>query len=73
MSSTPEEAIRRTLAQYAQLCDEGRFAEFGDLFEPDARFHVMGETQAGRADIEAFIVASQPSGATRQARHPRRR
>ena len=49
MSSTPEEGIRRTLAQYAQLCDEGRFAEWGDLFEPDARFHVMGETQAGRA------------------------
>jgi 3-phenylpropionate/cinnamic acid dioxygenase small subunit len=59
MSSTPEEGIRRTLAQYAQLCDEGRFAEFGDLFEPDARFHVMGQTQVGRAAIEEWIAASQ--------------
>ena len=59
MSPTPEEGIRRTLAQYAQLCDEGRFAEFGDLFEPDARFHVMGETQVGRAAIEVWIAASQ--------------
>ena len=60
MSPTPpEEGIRRTLAQYAQLMDEGRFDEFGDLFEPDARFHVMGETQVGRAAIEEWIAASQ--------------
>ena len=58
--SSPEEGIRRTLGQYAQLCDEGRFDEWGDLFVADARFHVMGETHEGREAIQAFITASQP-------------
>jgi uncharacterized protein (TIGR02246 family) len=58
-TSTPEEGIRRTLAQYAQLCDDGRFDEWADLFEPDARFHVMGDTQHGRNDIQEWITAAQ--------------
>ncbi len=59
-SSTPEEGIRRTVAQYAQLCDEGRFDEWGDLFTDDARYHVMGSTQEGREAIQDFITGAQP-------------
>jgi uncharacterized protein (TIGR02246 family) len=58
--STPEEGIRRTLAQYAQLMDEGRFDDWADLFTDDARFHVMGSTQEGRAAIQKWITAAQP-------------
>ena len=58
--STPEEGIRRTLAQYAQLMDEGRFDDLADLFTDDARFHVMGGTQEGRAAIQKWITAAQP-------------
>ena len=58
--ATDEEGIRRTLAQYAQLCDEGRFEEWADLFAADARFHVMGTTYDGRAAITGFISAAMP-------------
>ena len=57
---TDEEAIRRTIAQYCQLCDDGRFEEWADLFTVDAHFHVMGRTYTGRAEIRAFIEAGQP-------------
>jgi 3-phenylpropionate/cinnamic acid dioxygenase small subunit len=54
------DAIRRVLALYCQLCDDGRFADWAELFAGDARFHVMGRTAAGRAEIRAFIEGSQP-------------
>ena len=53
--------------QYAQLCDDGRFDEWADLFTPDARFHVMGTTHEGRPDIQAFITNAMP--AERRGRH----
>jgi SnoaL-like domain len=59
-SSTPEEAIRRTLGQYGQLCDDGRWGEWADLFVEDARFHVMGETKQGREVIKGYISESMP-------------
>ncbi len=59
MASSPEEGIRRTLVQYAQLCDDGRFNEWADLFTPDARVHVMGSTQSGRSTVQAWIEAVQ--------------
>jgi uncharacterized protein (TIGR02246 family) len=62
-----EESIRRTLAQYCQLCDEGRFAEWIDLFTPDARFRVMGRTTAGRDEILAFMETAQSP--ERRGRH----
>jgi 3-phenylpropionate/cinnamic acid dioxygenase small subunit len=65
--STPEEAIRRTLAQYCQLCDDGRFAEWIDLFTPDARFHVMGRTQQGPDAIVGFMEVGQSP--ERRGRH----
>ncbi|WP_334143593.1 nuclear transport factor 2 family protein [Rhabdothermincola sp.] len=57
---TPEEGIRRTLALYCQLCDDGRFDEWADLYVDDAEFHVMGITHRGRAAIKAFIEKGQP-------------
>ena len=55
-----EEDIRRTIARYCMLCDDGRWDEWGDLFTEDARFHVMGTTKVGRADIQEFISSSMP-------------
>jgi 3-phenylpropionate/cinnamic acid dioxygenase small subunit len=47
------------MQQYAQLCDDGRFDEWGDLFTVDARFHVMGSTQTGRPAAQAWIEEMQ--------------
>ncbi len=57
--SSPEEAIRRTLAQYCQLCDDGRFDEWIDLFTADARFHVMHRTEQGHDAIVGFMRVGQ--------------
>jgi uncharacterized protein (TIGR02246 family) len=54
------EAIRRTLARYCMLCDDGRFEEWAELFTPDTRFHVMGTTHEGRDAARAFIERGQP-------------
>jgi 3-phenylpropionate/cinnamic acid dioxygenase small subunit len=54
-----EDAIRRTIAQYCHLCDDGRFDEWADLYTDDATFSVMGRTYAGRADVKAFIEKGQ--------------
>jgi 3-phenylpropionate/cinnamic acid dioxygenase small subunit len=56
----PEESIRRTLARYCHLCDDGRFEEWAQLFTADTRFHVMGRTHGGRDAARAFIEAGQP-------------
>jgi 3-phenylpropionate/cinnamic acid dioxygenase small subunit len=57
---TAEESIRRTLALYCQLCDDGRFDEWAELYTDDAELHVMGSVYRGRADIRAFIEKGQP-------------
>jgi 3-phenylpropionate/cinnamic acid dioxygenase small subunit len=55
----PFEEIRRVFGQYGQLCDEGRFDEWIQLFAADARFHVMDRTTTGREDIVAFMRVGQ--------------
>jgi 3-phenylpropionate/cinnamic acid dioxygenase small subunit len=61
MTTRPlEEDIRRTLARYCMLCDDGRFDEFGTLFTEDAVFHVMGRSYTGRAEIAGFMEENQP-------------
>jgi uncharacterized protein (TIGR02246 family) len=57
---TDEEGVRRTLALYCQLCDDGRFDEWTDLYTDDATFAVMGQTQVGRDAIKAWIEQAQP-------------
>jgi 3-phenylpropionate/cinnamic acid dioxygenase small subunit len=55
-----EEDIRRTLARYCQLCDDGRFDEWAELYTDDARFLVMGRVYEGPAAIKGFIEMGQP-------------
>jgi uncharacterized protein (TIGR02246 family) len=55
----PDEDVARTLALYCQLCDDGRFDEWAELFEEDARFTVLGQTHVGRDDIKAWISKAQ--------------
>lgn len=54
------EGVRRTLALYCQLCDDGRFDEWSTLYTDDARFLVMGQAHEGPAAIKAFIEGAQP-------------
>ncbi|HYZ98791.1 MAG TPA: nuclear transport factor 2 family protein [Acidimicrobiales bacterium] len=67
MPDSDADAIRRTLALYCQLCDDGRFDDWIDLFTKDARFHVMGRTVSGRTEILAFMEAAQ--GPDQRGRH----
>lgn len=63
------EAIRRTIALYGQLLDDGRFDAWGDLFTDDAEFasvpggNLDGEggiaTFVGRAAIVAVVAGAQ--------------
>jgi 3-phenylpropionate/cinnamic acid dioxygenase small subunit len=55
-----EEGVKRTLALYCHLCDDGRFDEWAELYAPDATFTVMGRTHEGPAAIKAFIENAQP-------------
>lgn len=58
------EAIRRTIAQYAQLMDDGRFDEWADLFAQDAEFwsipghHLPGGHEIAKIIGRETIVAS---------------
>jgi len=54
------EAIRRLIALYCQLCDDGRFEEWAELFTEDATFTVMGGTHTGRPALREFMLAAQP-------------
>jgi ketosteroid isomerase-like protein len=56
----PDEDVARTLALYCQLCDDGRFDEWAQLFMEDARFTVLGNTHTGRETIKAWIEQAQP-------------
>ena len=46
-----EDQIRRTLSEYSQRCDDGRFDEWADLFTEDARFVLSGQVTEGRDSI----------------------
>lgn len=58
-----EDQIRRTLGEYSQCCDDGRFQEWSDLFAEDARLILAGQTTEGRGAIRALMEAIQPEGA----------
>jgi len=64
---TDEEAIRRTLAEYCQFCDDGRFEDFADLFAENATYHVLDEAHEGRSQIGAFMEKAMPP--ERRGRH----
>ena len=60
MAGSDEDGIRRTLAQYAQFCDDGRFDDFADLFAKDATFRVLDQAHEGRQSIKAFMEKAMP-------------
>ena len=57
---TDHDEIRQVLVAYCQLCDDGRFEEWADLYTDDATFTVMGTTHIGRDNVRAFIEGAQP-------------
>lgn len=57
-----EEAIRRTLGEYSQHCDDGRFDEWADLFTADARFVLAGTVTEGRDAIKEYMMTVQAAG-----------
>ena len=58
-----ESDIRRLLAQYCQLLDDGRFDDWIDLFDPGIEFVVMGMHQHGHDELRGFIEPSQQADA----------
>jgi hypothetical protein len=55
-----ELAIRRTLAVYCQLCDDGDFAGLADQFAPDGAFVIGGTVATGRAAVVAWFETNHP-------------
>ena len=53
------EGIRRTLAAYCQLLDDGRFGEWVDVFTDDVAFAVMGQVFRGPDAVRAFVEPTQ--------------
>jgi 3-phenylpropionate/cinnamic acid dioxygenase small subunit len=53
------DAIRRTLAAYCQLLDDGRFDEWVEVFTEDVALAVMGQTAHGRDAVRASIEPVQ--------------
>lgn len=62
-TTTEEADIRRLLAQYCQLLDDGRFDEWIDLFADDIEFVVMGMHKRGRDEVRGFVEPSQQADA----------
>jgi 3-phenylpropionate/cinnamic acid dioxygenase small subunit len=61
------DAIRRTLAAYCQLLDDGRFDDWVEVFADDVALTVMGQTAHGRDAVRAFIEPVQ--GPDMRGRH----
>ena len=61
--SNDESAIRRLLADYCHLLDDGRFEEWIALFDEDVVFVVMGNRLRGRDDVRSFIAPTQQEDA----------
>jgi 3-phenylpropionate/cinnamic acid dioxygenase small subunit len=62
-AAVSEQAIRRTLAEYCQLLDDGRFDEWVEVFSEDVVFAVMGQVARGRAAVRALIEPAQQADA----------
>lgn len=56
VSTDVEAAIRRLLARYCQLVDDGDFDAAAELFRDDARFILLGEEKKGRDVIQQMLV-----------------
>ena len=58
-----EAEIRRLLAQYCQLLDDGSFDEWITLFNDDIEFVVMGMHKHGREEVRNFVEPNQQAEA----------
>lgn len=58
-----ESDIRRLLAMYCQLLDDGHFEEWIQLFTDDIEFVVMGMHKNGHDELRGFIEPSQQADA----------
>jgi uncharacterized protein (TIGR02246 family) len=58
-----DNAVRRTLAQYCQALDDGRFDDWADLFTDDVVFTVMGHRLEGPDAVRAFVEPTQQADA----------
>lgn len=58
-----ELAIRRTLAEYCQLLDDGRFDQWIQVFSEDVAYAVMGRVTRGRAELRQLIEPLQQAEA----------
>lgn len=57
---SPEEMIRRTIAEINHCTDTGDYAGWVRLFTEDGAFHMFGQSVVGREALHAFINADQP-------------
>ena len=57
-----QDQIRRTLAEYCQLLDDGQFDQWADLFTEDARLVLLGKVTTGRDAIRDYMMGVQPDG-----------
>jgi uncharacterized protein (TIGR02246 family) len=57
-----EDGIRRTISEYSQRCDDGRFDVWSELFTEDGRFVVAGNATVGREPIRKMMEAMLPPG-----------
>jgi 3-phenylpropionate/cinnamic acid dioxygenase small subunit len=55
-----ELAIRRTLAAYCQLCDDGDFAGLAEQFAPDGTFAIGDTVATGRTAVMAWFETNHP-------------
>lgn len=55
----PEPGIRRTLAEYCQHLDDGRFEEWAQVFSDDVTFAVMGQVAHGRDEVRRLVEPNQ--------------
>ena len=58
-----EADIRRTLAEYCQLVDDGRWDDWEGVFTDDVVFGVMGQVLRGREAVRGFIEPNQQEAA----------
>jgi 3-phenylpropionate/cinnamic acid dioxygenase small subunit len=58
-----EADIRRTLAEYCQLMDDGRWDEWVGVFTDDVVFGVMGQVCRGPEEVRGFVEPNQQEDA----------
>ncbi|MEW9855438.1 nuclear transport factor 2 family protein [Novosphingobium sp. M1R2S20] len=57
---TPEDQIRKALAEYCHHTDTGDYDRWVGLFVEDGAFHMFGRSHVGHPALRAFIEDDQP-------------